>query len=77
MPLKIRTNERWQQKTREGREVTHFDREFSIDDCTGLPFGHKCPAAPHAPRGYVPGLLFHLKFKTDYHTDPEIEIKVK
>ena len=25
---------------------------------------------------YAPGLEFHLKFKTDYHTDPEIEIKV-
>ena len=36
MPLKIRTHERWQQKTREGRYVTHFDRTFSIDECTTL-----------------------------------------
>ena len=76
MPLKIRTHERWQQKTREGRYVTHFDRTFSIDECTSLPFGRECPPSSDAPHGYVPGLAFHLKFKTDYHTDPEIEIKV-
>ena len=76
MPLKIRTNFEWKQKTREGRCVTHFDKTVSIDDCTGLPFGRNCPPASSASHGYAPGLQFHLKFKTDYHTDPEIEIKV-
>ena len=76
MPLKIRTHKRWQQKTREGRYVTHFDRTVSIDDCTSLPFGRKCPPSSEAPHGYAPGLEFHLKFETDYHTDPIIVIKV-
>ena len=76
MPLKIRTNFEWKQKTREGRYVTHFDKTVSIDGCTGLPFGRKCPRTSHAPFGYAPGLQFHLKFETDYHTDPKIVIKV-
>ena len=63
MPLRIKTHLEWKQKTREGRYVTHFDRIVSIDDLTGA-------------HGLSLGLKFHLKFETDYRTDPEIEIKV-
>ena len=63
MPLRIKTYLEWKQKTREGRYVTHFDRTVSIDDLTGA-------------HGLSLGLRFHLKFETDYRTDPEIEIKV-
>ena len=63
MPLRIRTNLEWKQKTREGRYVTHFDRIVSIDDLTGA-------------HGLSLGLKFHLKFGTDYRTDHVMEIKV-
>ena len=60
MPFNIRAALEWKQKTSEGPHVIHFCRTFSIDDLTGLPIG----------------LKFHLKFETDYNTEPKMNVKV-
>ena len=60
MPFNIRASLEWEQLTLEGPYFIHFDRSVSIDDLTGLALG----------------LKFHLKFETDYNTEPKINVKV-